>query len=85
MSDFFVNLNQIFIIFSNLVNNDVVHMSHHFGCHENHFGRNLCVTINYPIMLLNGDTSLESHGLQHCMRNCDMYINIAMGNLTVII
>ena len=44
-SDYFVNLSPIFTIFSILVNNGIVHMSHHFGCHGYHCGRNLCVTI----------------------------------------
>ena len=29
----FVNLSPIFTIFNILVNNDIVHRSHHFGCH----------------------------------------------------
>ena len=33
----FVNLNPIFTIFSILVNYDIVHMSHHFGCQRNRF------------------------------------------------
>ena len=45
-SDYFINLCQIFTIFRILVNYDNVHMSHHFGCHGNHFGKNVCVTID---------------------------------------
>ena len=44
-SDCFINLSPIFTIFSIPVDNDTVYMSHHFGCHGNHFGWNLCVTI----------------------------------------
>ena len=43
--DLFVNLSPIFTIFSILVNNVIVHMSHHFGCHGYNFGGNLHVTI----------------------------------------
>ena len=44
-SDCFVNLSPIFTIFNIMVNDDVVHISHHFGCHENYFGMNLCVSM----------------------------------------
>ena len=43
--DCFVNLSLVLNIFSIQVNNNIVHMSHHFGCHINHFGENLCVII----------------------------------------
>ena len=43
-SDCFFSLTPIIIIFSILVNNNIGHMSHHFGCCGNHFGGNLCVT-----------------------------------------
>ena len=35
-SDCFVNLSPIVTIFSIQVNNYIVHISHHFGCHGNH-------------------------------------------------
>ena len=44
-SEGFMNLSPIFTIFNILVNNDTVHMWHNFGCHGNHFGGILCVTI----------------------------------------
>ena len=44
-SNCFVNLSPIFTLFSILVNNNVVHITHHFGCNGNHFGGNLCVII----------------------------------------
>ena len=43
-SDCFVNLSPIFTIFTIVVNNDSVHLSHHFSCHGNRFGGNVCVT-----------------------------------------
>ena len=52
-SDYFVNLSPVFTIFSILVNNDIVHMSHNFGCQGSHFVENLCVT-SQQIILLNG-------------------------------
>ena len=45
ISDCFINLSPIFTIFSILINNVIVDMSYDFGCHGNHFGGNLCVTI----------------------------------------
>ena len=49
-SDSFVNLSPIFTIFRMPVNNYTVHMSYHFGCHGNHFGGNLCVTIDTKLL-----------------------------------
>ena len=40
-----VNLSQIFTIFCILAQNDIVYMSHGFGCHGYHFSVKLCVTI----------------------------------------
>ena len=53
-SDCFVNLSRIFTIFSIHINNDTVHMLYNFGCHGNHFGRNLCYHSCQIIILLNG-------------------------------
>ena len=50
-SDCFVSLTPIFTIFSIQVQNDIVHMSHHFGCHGNLFGMNVCVTIVTKLLL----------------------------------
>ena len=44
-SNWFINLSPIFFIFYFPVSNDVVHISCHFGCHGNHLGRTLWVTI----------------------------------------
>ena len=44
-SDCAINLSPNVTIFSITVNNYIVHMSHNFRCHGNHFGRNLCVII----------------------------------------
>ena len=48
--DCFVNLSPILTIFNIPVNNDTVHMSHHFSCHGNHFGKNLCVTMDIKLL-----------------------------------
>ena len=40
----------IFTIFRILVNNDSVHLSYHYGCHRNHFGGNVCVTIDTKVL-----------------------------------
>ena len=47
----FANLSPIFTIFGILVNNDIVDRSHDFGCHENHFGGKICVTIVNDIII----------------------------------
>ena len=41
----FANLCPIFTIFGILVNNDIIGRSNDFGCHGNHFGGKICVTI----------------------------------------
>ena len=41
----FISLNPIFTMLSIRVNNDIVDMPYDFGCHGNHFGGKLCVTI----------------------------------------
>ena len=41
----FANSSPIFIIFGILINNDIVDRSHDCGCHGNHFGGKICVTI----------------------------------------
>ena len=41
----FANLSPIFTIFGIQVSNDIVDRSHDFGCHGNHFGGRICVTI----------------------------------------
>ena len=67
ISDCFVNLSPIFtifIIFSILVNNGKGHISHHFGCHENHFGMNLCFTI-VPIYIIKWAGTVIIQGVHH--------------------
>ena len=49
-SDCFINLSRIVFIFCILANNNIVHMSHHFGCHGNHFDGNLFVTIDTKLL-----------------------------------
>ena len=49
-SQCFVNLSQIFKIFSILVNDNIVYMPHNFGCYENHFGGKICVTIDIKLL-----------------------------------
>ena len=46
----FISLSPIFTIFSILVNNNIVNMSHDCGCHGNHFGSKLYVTIVTTIL-----------------------------------
>ena len=49
-TDCFVNLSPIVTIFRILVNNDRIHLSLHCGYHGNHFGGNVCLTIDTKLL-----------------------------------
>ena len=57
----FVNLSPIFLIFSN---NDIVHMSHQFGCHRHYFGV-LPQLPSYCIIKYAGAVLIQ--GIHHCV------------------
>ena len=48
----FANSSPIVTIFGILVNNDIVDRPHDFGCHGNHSGGKICVTIVTKIGIL---------------------------------
>ena len=63
----FFNLRPIFAMLGILASNDLVDISHDFGCYGNHFGGTLCVTIVTKIRIFINWLSKAQSRVRHCM------------------